>query len=236
MSVKKVIQVKYGDVTGDLVPDVVYLTAVQAAGSPFLEQITLVIQCRRTGQTFRVPLEENAGYHPTLFLGDFTGNNVKDILVVIDTGGSGGTIYAFVFSFINGRFDAIFNVNQFNQQADYEVRFRDQFKAEVTSRQPDKRYVLDLTTKGADYLNDIYNPDGTLKQPIHGWVSPLTGLYPVDFERDGVYELNAYQNIAGRYSADRLGYMENVLKWDGHSFHIDRQYVQIYGEERQAAD
>lgn len=229
---KKVVQVKYGNVTGDGVTDVVYLTAVQTPGSPFLQQITLVIQCRRTSQSFRIPLQENAGYHPTIFLGDFTGDRVKDILIVINTGGSGGTIYAYVFSFRNGRFNQIFEANAFNEKGKYDVRYQNHYKAEVTSKQPDKRYIVDLTTKGKDYLNEIYNPDGTLKKPIQGWVSPLSGLYPVDFERDGVYELVAYQNIAGRYSADRLGYMENVLKWNGHTFESDRQYVSIFGEER----
>lgn len=229
---KKVVQVKYGDVTGDGVPDVVYLTAVQTPDSPFLQQITLVIQCRRSSQSFRIPLQENAGYHPTIFLGDFTGDRVKDILIVINTGGSGGTIYAYVFSFRNGRFNQIFEANAFNEKGEYDVRYQDHYKAEVTSKQPDKRYIIDLTTKGKDYLNEIYNPDGTLKKPIQGWVSPLSGLYPVDFERDGVYELVAYQNIAGRYSADRLGYMENVMKWNGHTFESDRQYVSIFGEER----
>lgn len=229
---KKVVQVKYGNVTGDGVTDVVYLTAVQTPGSPFLQQITLVIQCRRTSQSFRIPLQENAGYHPTIFLGDFTGDRVKDILIVINTGGSGGTIYAYVFSFRNGRFNQIFEANAFNEKGKYDVRYQDHYKAEVTSKQPDKRYIVDLTTKGKDYLNEIYNPDGTLKKPIQGWLSPLSGLYPVDFERDGVYELVAYQNIAGRYSADRLGYMENVMKWNGHTFESDRQYVSIFGEER----
>lgn len=35
---------------------------------------------------------------------------------------------------------------------------------------------------------------------IEGWVNPLSGLYPIDFDRDGTYELEAHQTIAGRYS------------------------------------
>ncbi|MCP3760894.1 hypothetical protein NLX67_00600 [Domibacillus sp. A3M-37] len=232
MEKKTVVGVKYGDVTGDRVPDIVYLTAVQTPNSPFLQQITLVVQCRRTAQSFRIPLRENAGYHPTVFLGDMTGNKVKDILVVISAGGSGGTIYAYVFSFLNGRFAQIFDVNTFNEKGQYDVQYQNNYKAQVTSKEPDKRYILDLTTKGKEYLTEIYNSDGTLKKPIQGWLSPLSGLYPIDFERDGVYELDAYQGIAGRYNADRLGYMENVLKWNGRTFESGRQYVTIFGEER----
>lgn len=230
---KTVIQVRHGDVTGDQVANLVYLTAVQTPDSPFLQQITLVIQDRRTADAYRVALPENSGYNPTVFLGDFTGNKVKDILVVIDTGGSGGMIYAYVFSFINGRFYTIFDVALFNQKKKYTVRYENDYKAEVTSSQPNKRYVLDLTTKGADYLAEIYNTDGTLKQPIEGWVSPLSGLYPIDFDRNGVYELTAWQSIAGRYNADRLGYVQNVLQWNGRSFETIEQYVSILGEEKE---
>lgn len=230
---KTVIQVRHGDVTGDQVANLVYLTAVQTADSPFLQQITLVVQDRRLADAYRVALPENSGYNPTVFLGDFTGNKVKDILVVIDTGGSGGMIYAYVFSFANGRFYTIFDGAVFNQRTKYTVRYENQYKAEVTSSEPNKRYVLDLTTKGADYLAEIYNTDGTLKQSIEGWVSPLSGLYPIDFDRNGVYELTAWQSIAGRYNADRLGYVQNVLQWNGRAFETIEQYVSILGEERE---
>ncbi|WNS81557.1 hypothetical protein RRU94_12235 [Domibacillus sp. DTU_2020_1001157_1_SI_ALB_TIR_016] len=233
MDEKQVIQVHHGDVTGDRVPDIVYLTAVQTAGSSFLQQITLVVQDRRTGGSFRLLLPENTGYNPTVFLGDFTGNGVKDILVVTDTGGSGGTVYAYVYSYAGGRFYLIFDTALFNKQTQYSVQYKNDYKAEVTSRQPAKRYILDLTTKGAAYLNEIYNPDGTLKQPVEGWVSPLSGLYPIDFDRNGVYELNAWQGIAGRYNADRLGYVQNVLKWNERAFQIEEQYVSIWGEEKE---
>ncbi|UZM99527.1 hypothetical protein OL548_04500 [Lysinibacillus sp. MHQ-1] len=94
-----------------------------------------------------------------------------------------------------------------------------------------KKYIIDLHYKGPEYLAEIYHPDGTLKQPIEGWVDPISGLYPVDYDRDGTYEILAYQEIAGRYHADGLGYVENILKWDGHEFVVDRQTVSIFGED-----
>ncbi len=85
--------------------------------------------------------------------------------------------------------------------------------------------------KGQDYLAEIYHKDGTLKQPIEGWVDPISGLYPIDFDRDGTYEILAFQAIAGRYHADGLGYIENVLKWNGQQFVVERQTAAIYGED-----
>ncbi|WP_375142505.1 VCBS repeat-containing protein [Metabacillus idriensis] len=222
-----------GDVTGDGIPDTVFLTADQTPDSPFLHNITLNVKNGRTGQVQQIPLKENAGYEPSLFLGDFTGNKANDILVVINSGGSGGIIFTYVFSYMDRNFKQIFDSETFNESNKYEVFYLDQYKAQVTSFNPAKTYILDLQYKGEEYLNEIYNKDGTLKQPVEGWVAPLSGLYPVDFERDGIYELDAYQNIAGRYSADGLGYMMNVLKWNGREFVTDRQSIAIFGKEKE---
>jgi tetratricopeptide (TPR) repeat protein len=226
-----VVQVKRGDVTGDGTIDTVYLTADQTPDSPFWENITLVVRNGRTNQYEKTFLKENAGYNPTIFLGDFTGDKVEDIFIIINTSGGGGTIYAYMFSFINGKLLQIFDSEAFNEKYKYDVKYKDQYKAAVTSFNPQKKYTIDLMYKGDDYLAEIYNMDGTLKEPIEGWMSPLSGLYPVDFDRDGTYELNSFQNIAGRYNADGLGYMENVLKWNGREFASDRQNVAIFGEE-----
>lgn len=225
------IDVKFGDINGDGIIDKILLTGTKTPDSPFWQNITLVIQDGRTGKYQRYPLQENAGYNPSLFLGDFTGDKIQDILIVIDTGGSGGTIYSYVFSSINNSVVQIFNSAIYNESYKYTVSFKDFYKAEIISFSPRKRYIVDLQYKGIEYLNEVYNQDGTLIQPINGWVSPLAGLYPVDFDRDGNFELVAYQNIAGRYNADRIGYMENVLFWNGKNFGVSRQNVLIQGQE-----
>ena len=61
----------------------------------------------------------------------------------------------------------------------------------------------------------------------------LSGLYPVDFDSDGVYELLGYQKIAGRYNADSLGYILNTLRWKDNMFVLDNQYLAIFGADIQ---
>lgn len=218
-----------GDVNGDGFVDNVYLAGNKTAGSPLWQNITLIIENTRTRRVQRVPMKNNVGYNPTIFLGDFSGNKVDDIFVVIDSGGSGGMIYAYLFSDWHGRLLQMFDSDAFNDTFKYQVHYLNQFKALVISDRLQKKYILDLTYKGKAYLEEIYNPDGTLKQPIEGWVDPLSGLYPVDFDRDGSYELEAYQQISGRYHADGLGYVVTVLKWNGRTFVADRQNVSIFG-------
>ena len=226
-----VVTVKRGDIDGDGIMDNVFLTANQTPDSPFWKDVTLVIQNGRTHHYEYIHFKNNAGYNPILFLGDFTGKKGDDILVVIDTGGSGGTIYAHIFSSINGQTKQIFDSDAFNESYQYDVTYENQYKAEVISKPLKQKYMIDLTYKGKEYLSEIYNPQGTLKAPINGWVNPLSGLYPIDFNRDKIYELEAYQRIAGRYNADSLGSVQTVLKWNGQEFVPDRQTVAIFGGE-----
>ncbi|CDF59279.1 Conserved protein [Thermobrachium celere] len=228
----KVVDFKQGDVNGDGVKDNVFLIADRLPGEGILyRNITLLIQDGRTLKFTRVPLENNAGYNPTLFLGRFSEGKVNQILIVIDTGGSGGTIYSYVYSFLNNEVKKLFDSDKYIEEYKYGVTYRDNFKVDVLNKTLLYKFRLDIEYKGREYLSEIYDKNGKLKEPIEGFVRPLGGLYPIDFDRDGIYELYAVQGISGRYGADGLGYVETVLKWDGKRFKLVRQNVAIFGAE-----
>ncbi|MCA1031161.1 VCBS repeat-containing protein [Bacillus timonensis] len=220
-----------GDVTGDSIQDHVFLTGIKTPGSPFLQQITLHVQDGRTGLVTKVALKENAGYNPTLFLGDFSGNGVSDILISIATGGSGGIMNETIYSFIGNKAKLMFDSNVYNKIYSYKVTYLDYYKVKVDSILNDQTYLIDISLRDEEYLNEIYDRNGKLKRPIEGFVNPLSGLYPVDYDHNQVYELLAYQKIAGRYNADSLGYVLNTLKWNGKRFVLHNQNVAIFGYE-----
>jgi hypothetical protein len=216
------------DVTGDKIPDNVYLTGIKTPNSPFTQNITLVIQDGKTGRFASVSLSDNAGYNPRLFLGEFTGDGTADILISIDSGGSGAIMYHYIYSFIGNTPQLLFDFNSYNEEYKYEVTYMDNYRVQVVSRKNDRKYMIDISNRGDEYLSEIYDKNGKLKSPISGFVNPLSGLYPVDFDSDNVYELLAYQKIAGRYNADALGYVLNTLKWKNNMFVLDNQYVAIF--------
>lgn len=224
-----IVSVARGDVTGDKVSDNVYLTGIKTPDSPFIQNITLVVQDGRTGRTRSVQLSENAGYNPTLFLGDFTGNGVDNILIRIDSGGSGAFTYDYVYSFVNNNPQLLFDFNEYNEQFQYDVSYQDNYKVKVISKINNLTYLIDISLRDPEYLSEIYDANGKLKSPIEGFVNPLSGLYPVDFNSNGVYELLAYQKIAGRYNADTLGYVLNTLAWKNDRFVFQNQNVAIGG-------
>ena len=71
-----IIDRKKGDVNGDKVEDTILLIGNKPSGidSPFVSNIRLVIEDGKTGKGITVPIKEDSGYNPTIFLGDFTGD------------------------------------------------------------------------------------------------------------------------------------------------------------------
>ncbi len=226
---KNILASAYGDVNGDNVPDHVYLTGTKMPNSVFVQNITLNIKDGKTGIMQRVKLSSDAGYSPNLFLGDFTGDKINDIMVSIASGGSGGIMFYYLFSDINNQIKMLFDYENFNNKYSYKVEFKNHYQVSVKNVELGTQYIIDITYKGEDYLNEIYFPNGELKAPIEGWVDPLSGLYPIDFDGNGIYELLGYQAIAGRYHADSIGYVQSVLKWNGKKFYLMDQYVAIFG-------
>ncbi len=228
---KYIVDFKRGDVNGDGIIDDIYLVGEKTYGiqSPFVDKITLIIQDGKTNTFTPIALKDNTGYNPTIFLGDFTGDSVVDILISIDSGGSGGYAFYYIYSFINNKPKKIFDHEIFDHKYQYDVVYRDNYQVEVTNKSSEETYMIDIRYKGEEYLSEIYNEDGKLKEPIEGWVNPLGGLYPIDFQRDGTCELYATQRIAGRYNADGLGYVQTSLEWDGKEFVPFFQTVGIFG-------
>ncbi|MFZ5945418.1 MAG: VCBS repeat-containing protein [Bacillota bacterium] len=220
-----------GDVNGDGITDNVYLTGVKTMDSPFIQCITLVIQDGCTGILNYVPLKSDTGYNPTLFLGDFIGDGIKDIMISIASGGSGGIMYYYIYSDVGNMPRLLFDYSVFNEAYKYQVNYLDNYKVEVINITEGSKFIIDISYKDQSYLNEIYDANGKLKTPIEGFVNPLSGLYPIDFDSNGVYELLAYQRISGRYAADALGYLQTTLKWNGRKFALENQYAAIFGSE-----
>ncbi|WP_152667775.1 VCBS repeat-containing protein [Aneurinibacillus tyrosinisolvens] len=225
------LDMKRGDVNGDGIIDNVYLYGNKPEGTGiFADNITLVIQDGHSNQSTTVNLQNNAGYNARLFLGDFSKDNVQDILVSIDSGGSGGYGIFYIYSFKNNILRQMFDVERYNKEYKFIVNYQDFYKVSVANAPLDVLFTIDISYKGYDYVSQYYSENGKLKQPIKGEVLALSALFPiVTNEKRMSYDLLALQRIIGTSNSDTLGYVENLLIWDGTGFVSSRLTVAILG-------
>lgn len=222
---------KQGDVTGDGILDYVYLYGNKRDETEiFADHITLVIQDGRSNQISTINLQKNAGYNAKLFLGDFSKDNIFDILISIESGGSGGYGIFYIYSFRNNIPRLLFDFEKYNKSHTFQVNYEDFYKVGVGSPSQDLLFTLDISYKGYDYLSNLYDENDKLKQPIKGEVLAASALNPIVTNQKSMsYDLLVFRRIIGISNSDTLGYIENLLIWNGTQFISTRLTTAILG-------
>lgn len=216
-----VLDTKYGDVTGDGIYDMVSLTGnyLNEGESLAIENLKILIRDGASNFQQEILIPNVIGYQPIIYLYPFRNKNINDIYVSILSGGSGGYAYYYIFGYNGKKFILEFDADKFNNLFKSQVKYIDNYKVEIINTL-NKKYLLDISDRDKDYLDEIYNSDGTLTKPISGDVSALNQLIPVDMDNDGIFNLLAFQRLTGLYNADSLGYLETVLSWQNNQFNI----------------
>ena len=94
----------------------------------------------------------------------------------------------------------------------FKANFEDLYKVSVGSPPLGLLFTLDISYKGYDYLAQLYNKNGKLKQPVQGEVLSAGALYPiVTYQKSKSYDLLIFQRIIDFSNSDTLGYVENFL-------------------------
>lgn len=94
-------------------------------------------------------------------------------------------------------------------------RFFDDYRAEIIVKETDSHSLIDLSPRQAFYnRNLIYNrASGTLRSLVRIWISGSLQLQPVDFDKDGIFELRSVLELSGAGRADRIAYLESTLQY-----------------------
>ena len=175
----------------------------------------------------------NKGYNPHLFIGNFNNDLTNDILISIESGNTGLEIYYYIYSFIDNDKKVLFDFDLFNNKYKYDVIYKDNYIVDIISKFNDKKFSINVSNKNREYLNQIYNPNKSLKRPLRGMISDIINIHPVVSEAFNGYDLYVSQRVIGYYNADTLGMIITPLRWHENDFEIisNNQYLTLFGSE-----
>ena len=229
---KEVINFAQADVTGDGVPDNIYLVGNRPRPEMpgYFEDVGLRVVS--DGRVYEIDFPYGNGYGPVLFVGDLTHDGIADILVNIFASGGGGFLTSYAYTFVNDQPSLLVDSKTFNDLQRGTVIYQDNYRVRIETLRPPRVYTIDISDRGPEYLNQIYNPDGTLIRPTEGTLLGLITLHTVDFDVNGEYNLSAVQRAIGLNNLDTLGLLETYFAWRPaiSRFQPFAQYFSILGQ------
>lgn len=205
---------KTGAVTGDGAPKEILLIGQKTdVNSDYADDLRIVVRDGASRKVITVGLPDIGGYNSKLFIGDFSGDKVADVLVTVPSGGSGGYVAHRIVTFV-GEPKIIFGEKE-NDGIVATGHFIDGFKVELTEESTKRTAIIDQSAKKDIYIQaGLYDEHGKLLRQQSVSVSPLGGLDPIDVEPDGTYELRGVQRVIGIYNADTVGYLYSIWKYE----------------------
>jgi hypothetical protein len=224
MEYRVLLDEKTGDLSGDGLPDRVSVYGDKLSDSDFISNI--IIRVEGSQSAFNVDnITEVNGYNPSLFLGDFTKDQIDDILFRMDKmfnsmnskdKGEYGTV---IKTMKDNELTTIFVNDMYNTEYRFLVVYNINYKVSILNVTENKLFTLDISYKGNDYLSQFYNENGELVRPVQGKVLKAEAFFPViSSDNNASYDLLAIHRIIGINESDLLGFLENLLSWNGNRF------------------
>lgn len=216
-----ILDYKYEDINGDNLKDNIILIGYRTdkINPSAFRDIKVIIQDSYSKKYYAISIGKlNSGHNGKVFLGDFNGDRINDILVAV---GNGDCSYYSLFSFKSNKCKYLMDESVFFKGMTYNIDFINNFKVKVTNKNLNDFYLLDVNNKKNTYINlGIYLDDGRLLIKNKGSYKSINSLVPIDEDNNGIYELKCIQTIYGISNLDTLGYGKTIWKYNGRKMEL----------------
>ncbi|MDQ0154523.1 hypothetical protein [Robertmurraya andreesenii] len=194
---------KTADITGDGEEESIYLKGIEYQEDS-LHFKTIFLEVReKNGRTHN--MEFDGGFEPAICLKDFNDDGVKDVLVTINTGGSGGILNHHLYSLKDSKVTDLMTPEPLVISG----QFLDKYKAKITIENNHKSHKFDLKERAKDYeLNGLYH-NGKLNEPTELIMGGFDRLKPIKI-KGKKWGLRGNQTISGAAHADVIGRVEST--------------------------
>ena len=206
-----------GDVDGDGVEEEINLMGSPIVSkSKFYGDIYLISKDKANGKIkgYLRPVDLG-GYNPYLTLADVTGNGVDNILIVANTGGSGGIIDYRIADFSDKDGTKEIFTKENNKGIDMVGEFLPDYKAKLSFPSIKRNIEVDVSDNSSLYNHaNVYTQEGDVKSSgIRPYVQDLSALSLLDIDNDGVEEVITTQRVVGATNSNTLANVITTWKY-----------------------
>lgn len=211
----------FGDIIGDKVTRTIYLVGRRFDDSSlFFDKLYFIVEKDQNtvGKKIELPDEFGGGYSAELNLIDFTGDKIPELFISAPTGGSGGIINYFIYSFKNNDAKLLFSP-ELKFQIDIEGVFLENYKALISINNTKTKHTIDLSSVKSELQNlKTYDETGKLNNEKGIWINPYGLIEAKDIDGDGIKELVGTQAIKGVANYNTIGEVTSTWKWKKNNF------------------
>lgn len=248
---KLIIDAAYGSITNKYTEDKVILVGeFPDEKSNYTNSLQLVIN-REDDLPLTIDIPYS-GYNMQLFVGDFTGDRLENIMIrgeykkpcnniinenknVNNASENKNKInyeIGVIYKYENENLIEIFNLERYRKNNSCSAKFKNNYRTSVTCNK--KKYLIDLSTRSKDYLKIIYDENKKLKSNLSPIIDNPSGIYPIKQAFNNYYELLIYQRIVGINNMDILGTIETLLDLRDNKLNIIYEGLLSYPHEEVA--
>ena len=177
--------------------------SICSEGKLFRENIEIKVS--NGGAEIIIEPSVSIGYSPSIFIANFLGNGLEQILYSVDSGGSGGYSYYQMFSLAGGKAKSVFNSEDF--KPNLEANYIDNDIIEINYQ--GKKLYLDSSNSKCQNHDDctLYISD----------VNSILPYYNIALDR---YYLQILQRVYGGFEANTFGYVSSFVEVNESGYNI----------------
>lgn len=205
---KAVIDIASGSITSEHSKDKAILFGTYPfEGNSYIDNIELILD-RKDNSSISIKFPYS-GYSMQLFVTDFTNDKKSEVMVRGAFGGSGGFEIGVIYRYEDGKLVEIFDQNKFYKDNPCVAEYKPNYNVQINCG--DKVYSIDISSREKDYLNEIYNSDGSIKANYQPYVDAPYAIYPVKSVYSNYYGLLIQQRVVGIANSDTLGVIQTLV-------------------------
>ena len=208
---QKIIRTVYADLNGDGNKEKIVLSGIPVEKDcNHIESLGLMIEFD-SGMKKEFNLQEK-GIGFNIFAVNVTHSDTEEILLVGNYNKNGAFDTIRIFNYENDDLKVLFDSQSFSQKMNYDITYLDNYKIEITCKNTNEQYLLDISNECKGYLINNYGENGeVINENNRDIIFSVDNVFPVKLPNNDYYSLMIQQGFRLKDYTDNIGGLQTLV-------------------------